>query len=110
MAAFLSNRGDVRLTGKNIAVMKPRDLSGGLNAVMHDLNLTAPYANDAAIRSEGRCLALGTTAGILTNHTLSNTDRCAQRVSVSPPPSIQDVLPHAASARKVRVCASPPYS
>ena len=71
---------------------------GGVIAVMHDLNLTALYADRVAVLAEGQRLALGTPSDVLTNDTLSRAYGCALRVSTPPPSDIPYLLPHAASA------------
>jgi iron complex transport system ATP-binding protein len=71
---------------------------GGVLAVMHDLNLTALYADRVAILSQGEKLAFGPPAAVLTDATLSRAYGCALRVSAPPPSDIPYVLPHAARA------------
>lgn len=71
---------------------------GGVIAVMHDLNLTALYADRVAILADGGCLAFGTPAEVLTDDTLSRAYGCALRVSAPPPAGVPYILPHAASA------------
>ncbi|QFT96392.1 Hemin import ATP-binding protein HmuV [Roseovarius sp. THAF8] len=71
---------------------------GGVIAVMHDLNLTALYAHRVAVLSEGRRLAFGTPAGVLTDSILSQAYGCSLRVSAPPPSGVPYILPHAASA------------
>jgi iron complex transport system ATP-binding protein len=71
---------------------------GGVIAVMHDLNLTALYATRVAVLSEGRRLAFGTPADVLTDRILSRAYGCKLRVSAPPPAGVPYVLPHAASA------------
>ncbi|MDP4992998.1 MAG: iron ABC transporter, partial [Marivita lacus] len=70
---------------------------GGVIAVMHDLNLTALYADSVAVLAEGQMLALGTPAEVLTDNILSRAYGCALRVSAPPPVGIPYILPHAAS-------------
>lgn len=71
---------------------------GGVIAVMHDLNLTALYADRVAVLAEGARLAFGTPGAVLTDDILSRAYRCALRVSAPPPSGIPYILPHAASA------------
>ncbi|MWB79071.1 heme ABC transporter ATP-binding protein [Pseudooceanicola sp. 216_PA32_1] len=71
---------------------------GGVIAVMHDLNLTALFADRVAILAEGRRLAFGTPGEVLTDDILSRAYGCALRVSAPPPAGIPYILPHAASA------------
>jgi iron complex transport system ATP-binding protein len=71
---------------------------GGVIAVMHDLNLTALFADQVAVLADGACLAFGTPQEVLTDGTLSHAYGCALRVSAPPPRNIPYILPHAASA------------
>ncbi|MEB8385666.1 heme ABC transporter ATP-binding protein [Rhodobacteraceae bacterium KMM 6894] len=71
---------------------------GGVIAVMHDLNLTALYADRVAVLAEGQCLAFGRPGEVLTDEILSRAYGCALRVSVPPPSGIPYILPHAATA------------
>ena len=71
---------------------------GGVIAVMHDLNLTALYADRVAVLAEGARLAFGAPGAVLTDDILSRAYRCALRVSAPPPSGIPYILPHAASA------------
>lgn len=71
---------------------------GGVIAVMHDLNLTALFADQIAVLAEGECLAFGTPQDVLTDRTLSQAYGCALRVSAPPPRGIPYILPHAASS------------
>ena len=71
---------------------------GGVIAVMHDLNLTALFADRVAVLAEGQRLAFGTPQEVLTDGTLSRAYGCALRVSAPPPSGIPYILPHAASA------------
>ncbi|MCM2562018.1 heme ABC transporter ATP-binding protein [Lutimaribacter sp. EGI FJ00015] len=70
---------------------------GGVIAVMHDLNLTALYADSVAVLADGQRLAFGTPAEVLTDETLSRAYGCNLRVSAPPPPGTPFVLPHAAT-------------
>jgi iron complex transport system ATP-binding protein len=71
---------------------------GGVIAVMHDLNLTALFADRVAVLSEGQRLAFGTPAEVLTDETLSLAYGCELRVCSPPPAGVPYILPHAASA------------
>lgn len=71
---------------------------GGVIAVMHDLNLTALYADRVAILAEGQRIAFGTPAEVLTDETLSRAYGCTLRVSAPPSAGVPYILPHAASA------------
>ncbi len=69
---------------------------GGVVAVMHDLNLTALYADAVAILSEGGCLAAGPPAQVMTDAILSKAYGCGLRVSAPPPPGLPFILPQSA--------------
>lgn len=71
---------------------------GGVIAVMHDLNLTALYADRVAVLASGQRLAFGSPREVLTDDVLSCAYGCALRVSSPPPVGIPYILPHAASA------------
>lgn len=71
---------------------------GGVIAVMHDLNLTALYADRVALLATGKRMAFGRPQEVLTDEILSDVYGCALRVSAPPPAGIPFVLPHAASA------------
>ncbi|KQI72958.1 iron ABC transporter [Loktanella sp. 5RATIMAR09] len=71
---------------------------GGVIAVMHDLNLTALYADRVALLATGKRMAFGRPHEVLTDEILSDAYGCALRVSAPPPAGIPFVLPHAASA------------
>lgn len=71
---------------------------GGVVAVMHDLNLTALYADKVAILSGGQRLAFGAPSDVLRDDILSRAYGCALRVSAPPPAGVPYILPHAASA------------
>ena len=59
---------------------------GGVIAVMHDLNLTALFADRVAVLADGHALAFGTPQEVLTDDILSRAYGCTLRVS-SPPPT-----------------------
>jgi iron complex transport system ATP-binding protein len=69
---------------------------GGVVAVMHDLNLTAIYADRVAMLSQGRIVAHGTPAEVLTDETLTRAYGCALRVNAAPAPPATYLLPHMA--------------
>ncbi|NUB46173.1 heme ABC transporter ATP-binding protein [Fertoebacter nigrum] len=72
------------------------DAGGGVVAVMHDLNLTAMFADSVALIAEGRVLGQGTPAAVLTDGLLTQAYRCRVRVN-TPPAAGTWLLPHAAS-------------
>lgn len=69
---------------------------GGVVAVMHDLNLTAMFAQSVALMAEGRLIAQGPPAGILTDALLSDAYRCRIRVNTAPDRGTW-LLPHMAA-------------
>lgn len=71
---------------------------GGVIAVMHDLNLTALYADQVAVLARGRLLAQGTPGAVMTDAIMSRAYGCTLRVSAPPPRDTPYILPHAASA------------
>lgn len=71
---------------------------GGVVAVMHDLNLTAIYADRVAVLTDGRCLAAGPPGEVMTDVTLSRAYGCALRVGRVPPTGVPFLLPHPATA------------
>lgn len=70
---------------------------GGVIAVMHDLNLTAMFADAVTMVHGGRIIASGTPADVLTDVTLSRAYGCNLRVNHQPPSGGTWVLPHAAT-------------
>lgn len=60
------------------------DAGGGVVAVMHDLNLSAMYADQIALLLEGRMLAQGTPADVLTDANLGFAYGCPVRVNAVP--------------------------
>lgn len=71
------------------------DAGGGVIAVMHDLNLTAMFADEIALLAKGRLVRQGTPETVLRDDLLSEAYGCALRVGV-PPESGPYLLPHAA--------------
>lgn len=72
------------------------DAGGGVVAVMHDLNLTAMFADNIALMSDGRILAQAEPEHVLTNDLLSRAYHCAVQVNTTPPNGTF-LLPHVAS-------------
>ncbi|MDX1820230.1 MAG: heme ABC transporter ATP-binding protein [Paracoccaceae bacterium] len=60
------------------------DAGGGVVAVMHDLNLSAMFADHIALLLDGRMLAQGAPAEVLTDAHLSRAYGCAVRVNAAP--------------------------
>ncbi|QDC08699.1 heme ABC transporter ATP-binding protein [Oceanicola sp. D3] len=69
---------------------------GGVIAVMHDLNLTAMYADQVMLMSQGRKLAQGPPAEVLTDARLCDAYGCALRVNATPAAPATFLLPHTA--------------
>lgn len=69
---------------------------GGVIAVMHDLNLTAMYADRVILLKEGQCLADGSPETVLTDAILSAAYGCALQVNTSPAAPATYLLPHMA--------------
>lgn len=74
------------------------DAGGGVVAVMHDLNLTAMFADQVTVLSNGQIAASGAPAKVMTDEVLSRAYRCDLRVSQTPPSDTPFILPHAARA------------
>ena len=60
------------------------DAGGGVVAVMHDLNLTAMFADKVAMMNRGRLAASGTATEVLTDHRISEVFECDLKVGVAP--------------------------
>ncbi|MCL3883380.1 heme ABC transporter ATP-binding protein [Marivita sp. GX14005] len=71
---------------------------GGVIAVMHDLNLTAMFADAVRMVHDGRIIAAGAPAEVLTDAILSRAYGCALRVNRAPAGQATWLLPHMASA------------
>jgi iron complex transport system ATP-binding protein len=69
---------------------------GGVVAVMHDLNLTAIYADRVILLAAGQCLAAGPPAAVMTDEILGGAYGCALRVNAAPPAPATYLLPHMA--------------
>ncbi|MEM1075016.1 MAG: heme ABC transporter ATP-binding protein [Pseudomonadota bacterium] len=70
------------------------DAGGGVVAVMHDLNLTAMFADSVAILNRGRVMQQGSPETVFNDAILSDAYGCAIRVSVAPQTGSPFVLPH----------------
>ncbi|ARO14988.1 iron complex transport system ATP-binding protein [Ketogulonicigenium robustum] len=71
---------------------------GGVVAVMHDLNLTALYADRVVLMRDGCILASGPVETVMTSENLSAAYGCALRVNHAPTTGHTFLLPHAAGA------------
>ncbi len=69
---------------------------GGVIAVMHDLNLTAMYADRVMMMSGGTLIANDTPAQVLTDETLSQAYQCRLQTNVLPTAGVPFILPHMA--------------
>lgn len=69
---------------------------GGVVAVMHDLNLTAMFADHVTLIDEGEVRAAGNPSDVLTDATLSAAYDCALRTNQAPPAGGPWILPQAA--------------
>jgi iron complex transport system ATP-binding protein len=92
--------------GHQLAVMRLArsyaDAGGGVVAVMHDLNLSAMFADQMILLHSGRVLAQGRPDQVMTDDTLSRAYGCEVRVGRTPP-SGPWVLPQATSTGLVAV-------
>ncbi|MBD9570032.1 heme ABC transporter ATP-binding protein [Ensifer sp. ENS08] len=70
---------------------------GGVVAVMHDLNLTAMFADHMVMMKAGKVRASGAPAEVLTDETMEAVFGCRMRVGVAPPAPVPFVLPQTAS-------------
>lgn len=68
---------------------------GGVVAVMHDLNLTAMFADHVVLMEAGKVAATGTPQEVLTDETLTRTYNCPVPVNTTPPGKIPFLLPQA---------------
>ncbi|MGO7208285.1 ATP-binding cassette domain-containing protein, partial [Rhizobium ruizarguesonis] len=72
---------------------------GGVIAVMHDLNLTALFADRIVLMKSGRLAAAGSIADVLTNETMLSVFGCALRINQVPADGTPFVLAHSAVSR-----------
>ena len=68
---------------------------GGVVAVMHDLNLTAMFADSVALIGDGEIISQGAPGLVLRDDLLSRAYRCDVRVNTAPAEGTF-ILPHAA--------------
>lgn len=71
---------------------------GGVIAVMHDLNLTALFADRLIFMKAGRLVAEGLLAEVMTDRLLQQVFNCGLKVNRVPANDVPFVLPHTASA------------
>lgn len=83
-----------------IAIMKLAGMyarsGGGVVAVMHDLNLTSIFADRIVLMQDGRVIAHGAPADVLTDTNLSRTYGCDLRTNLAPSAGTW-ILPHTAT-------------
>lgn len=75
---------------------------GGVVAVMHDLNLTAMFADHVVLMDAGQVASVGSPAKVLTDETLARTYGCPVPVNTTPPAQIPFLLPQARLALATR--------
>ncbi|HHZ09347.1 MAG TPA: heme ABC transporter ATP-binding protein [Rhizobiales bacterium] len=69
---------------------------GGVVAILHDLNLTAMFADRIHVMHRGRLAAAGTAAEVLTDTIIERVFGCRLKVGVPPADGTPYVLPHSA--------------
>ncbi len=69
------------------------DRGGGVVAILHDLNLTAMFADAMLVMHGGRAAASGTPKEVLADDVLGAVFGCALRVGAVPPANAPFVLP-----------------
>lgn len=69
---------------------------GGVVAVMHDLNLTALYADSVSILAQGQLLDAGSPEDVMQDEVLSAAYCCEIKVNSAPAQGQTFILPHAA--------------
>lgn len=72
---------------------------GGVIAILHDLNLTALYADSVLALRKGRVAGWGSPQAVLTDALLSELYDCTMQVGRLPAPGQPFVLPHAGQVR-----------
>ncbi len=70
---------------------------GGVIAIMHDLNLTAMFADRMIMMKTGRVHAAGSPQEVMTDEIMEAVFGCAMRVNVTPHGTVPFVLPHTAA-------------
>jgi iron complex transport system ATP-binding protein len=73
------------------------DAGGGVIAILHDLNLTAMYADRIYVMHRGRLEISGAPADVLTDHHVSRVFECDLKVGVAPRAGSPFVLPQSAT-------------
>lgn len=70
---------------------------GGVIAILHDLNLTAMFADRIVMMHRGRAEAVGSPADVLVDERISRVFECGLRVGVTPAAGAPFVLPQSAT-------------
>lgn len=71
---------------------------GGVIAVMHDLNLTAMFADHMVMMKAGRIERAGRPADVMTDDAMEAVFGCRMRINGVPAAGVPFVLPHTATA------------
>ncbi|MCR9121429.1 MAG: heme ABC transporter ATP-binding protein [Phyllobacteriaceae bacterium] len=74
---------------------------GGVLAIMHDLNLTAAFADHVVLISDGRVFAAGKPPDVLTSGNLERVYDCPMRIGSAPDGNGMLVLPDLAAAQPI---------
>jgi iron complex transport system ATP-binding protein len=75
---------------------------GGVVAIMHDLNLTAMFADHVVMMKDGRVAASGPPRTVMTDARMEAVFGCAMRVGAMPPAGMPFVLPQTVGPRTIR--------
>jgi len=70
---------------------------GGVIAILHDLNLTAMFADQVVLMHKGRVAAAGAPAEVLNDDMIEEVFDCALRVGALPTGNIPFILPQSAA-------------
>jgi len=70
---------------------------GGVVAILHDLNLTAMYADRILVMKRGRVAASGTPKDVIEDRLIASVFDCGLKVGVLPPGGVPFVLPQSAA-------------
>lgn len=71
---------------------------GGVIAILHDLNLTAMYADRVHVMQRGRVVAAGAPRAVLTDEVIARAFECPLRVDALPTGDVPFVLPQSVPA------------
>jgi len=70
---------------------------GGVIAILHDLNLTAMFAQKIVMMHRGRAHAVGAPEEVFVDDRINEVFECALKVGATPGPGVPFVLPQSAS-------------